>query len=417
MIHKGAIISKAYCDGTYRIVSPEETVARIKPFLPLMGITRIANVTGLDIIGIPVTMVCRPNSRSLSVSQGKGLTLAAAKASGLMESIELFHAEHMLLPLMLGSYNDLSDYLQLVNPYKLPLCRDSFYHNDFRLLWCQGQNLIDGKMIWVPHELVHTNYSLPFPTGSGCFVKSSNGLASGNHILEAISHSICEVVERDALSLWEFRSETFRRERRLDLTTVDDKFCQDILNKYEQAFIAVGVWDITSNIGIPTFICAIKEKSDDPLRLLYSTLGSGCHPNRGVALLRALTEAAQSRLTLISGGRDDKPIRSYEHGRDPEVLQRNHIELQESICQHSFRDIPTYNGKTFNDDISWELEQLRSTGIEQVIVVDLTQPIFGIPVTRVIIPRLEGTSHSPYYTPGERAQKLIENAIQGIDEQ
>jgi ribosomal protein S12 methylthiotransferase accessory factor YcaO len=29
---------------------------------PVMGITRVANVTGLDSVGIPVVMVCRPNS-------------------------------------------------------------------------------------------------------------------------------------------------------------------------------------------------------------------------------------------------------------------------------------------------------------------------------------------------------------------
>lgn len=71
-----------------RSVPPAETVARVRRFMPAFGITRIANVTGLDTIGIPVVMVCRPNSRSISVSQGKGPDLDAARASGLMESVE-----------------------------------------------------------------------------------------------------------------------------------------------------------------------------------------------------------------------------------------------------------------------------------------------------------------------------------------
>src|SRR4051812_24003909 len=100
-------ILKTFRDGTHRLIAPEETVAWIRSFMPMMGITRIANVTGLDSIGIPVVMVCRPNSRSLAVSQGKGLGLAAAKASGLMESVELYHAEHITLPLKLGSYEEL----------------------------------------------------------------------------------------------------------------------------------------------------------------------------------------------------------------------------------------------------------------------------------------------------------------------
>ena len=93
---------KAYRRGTHRTVDPAATLARLQPHLAGMGITRIANVTGLDRIGVPVVMVCRPNARSLAVSQGKGLTLDAAKASGVMEAIELYHAEHIELPLKLA---------------------------------------------------------------------------------------------------------------------------------------------------------------------------------------------------------------------------------------------------------------------------------------------------------------------------
>ena len=74
---------KSYRLGTHRTLAPEETLARVEPHLRTMGITRVANVTGLDDIGIPVVMVVRPNSRSISVSQGKGIELAAAKASGV----------------------------------------------------------------------------------------------------------------------------------------------------------------------------------------------------------------------------------------------------------------------------------------------------------------------------------------------
>ena len=75
-----------------------KTLERVTPYLPVMGITRIANVTGFDTIGIPVVMVTRPNSRSISVSQGKGFDVPSAKASGVMESIESYHAERIDLP-------------------------------------------------------------------------------------------------------------------------------------------------------------------------------------------------------------------------------------------------------------------------------------------------------------------------------
>src|SRR5580765_9053280 len=99
--------AKRFRDGTHRTVSPEETVARLQPLLPALGITRVANVTGLDLAGVPVVMVCRPNSRSVAVSQGKGIDLASARASGLMEAAELYHAETITLPLRLCTYEEL----------------------------------------------------------------------------------------------------------------------------------------------------------------------------------------------------------------------------------------------------------------------------------------------------------------------
>src|SRR5204863_515496 len=124
--------------GTDRLVSPEETLARVAPLMPAMGITRLANVTGLDIVGVPVVMACRPNSRSLAVTQGKGLTLSAAKASALMEAVEGYHADHMTLPLKLGSLDDLRETHRLVNALDLPTGDSGPFVPDRPLLWVEG---------------------------------------------------------------------------------------------------------------------------------------------------------------------------------------------------------------------------------------------------------------------------------------
>src|SRR5690348_6887617 len=81
--------------GTHRLCSPEATISRVKPFAAAMGITRIGNITGLDVIGIPVAIAVRPLSRVITVSQGKGVTVPHALASALMESVEGFHGERI----------------------------------------------------------------------------------------------------------------------------------------------------------------------------------------------------------------------------------------------------------------------------------------------------------------------------------
>ena len=99
------------------------------------------------------------------------------------------------------------------------------YHPDAPMLWIEGLELLTGAPRWVPYEMVHTAYTLPRPTGTGCFIATSNGLASGNHLLEAISHAICETVERDAATLHSVRAPRDAASRRIDPKTVDNPDC------------------------------------------------------------------------------------------------------------------------------------------------------------------------------------------------
>jgi ribosomal protein S12 methylthiotransferase accessory factor len=394
---------KSFRAGTHRLVPPEETLARVVPLLPVMGITRIANVTGLDRIGIPVVMVARPNSRSLAVTQGKGVTLAAAKASGVMEAVESYHAEQVSLPLKIGSYEELRYTHRLCDPASLPQVQMSLFHPERRILWIAGNDLMTGEEYWLPYELVHTDYTLPPPTGSGCFPRTSNGLASGNHLLEAISHGLCEVVERDSTALWLQEDLGRLEESRLDLATVDEPSCRELLARFDRAQVDVAVWETTTDLRIPSFVCTIVDRTVDPLRPLYAASGMGCHPAREIALSRALTEAAQSRLTYISGARDDADREVYEHGSNLDSLHGHRTHVGGGLPHRRFPDVPTFNGSTFEEDLAWLLARLVAVGLEHVNVVDLTKPELGIPVARVVVPGLEGSFEVKGYVPGPRA--------------
>jgi YcaO-like protein with predicted kinase domain len=400
---------KSYFIGTHRLFAPERTVEGVGRLASVMGITRIANVTGLDSIGIPVVMVCRPNSRSIAVSQGKGLTVAAAKASGLMESVEGYHAERITLPLKLASHEELRYTHNIVDVSHLPQPTSGIFHPNLPLLWIEGYDLLQAARVWIPYEMVHLNHTLPLPPGTGCFVASSNGLASGNHLLEAISHGICEVVERDATALWGLRNEAIQDKTRVNLDSVDDADCRDVLRRYERAGVCLAVWETTSDIGIPAFLCLLVEREVNPLRPLPSAFGFGCHPARSIALLRALAEAAQSRLTHISGSRDDFGRNNYEYSLSANLLQSDRARMEIRGPMRDFSAVPTINGATFNDDVAWELDRLRSAGLDCAIVVDLTKTEFGLPVVRVVIPGLEPKDGIADHIPGPRAQAVLES--------
>jgi ribosomal protein S12 methylthiotransferase accessory factor len=375
-----------------------------------MGITRIANVTGLDYVGIPVVMVVRPNSRSLSVAQGKGLSIDAAKAGGVMEAIESYHGEHITQPIKTASFEELRYIHDVVDPLSLSHVSTSSYSHNLSISWIEGVDLVSQREVWLPYEAIHTNFTLPIPGGSGSFVMGSNGVASGNHVLEAISHGICEVIERDSTTLWHLLEEEAQVRTRVDLQTVDDDQCCEILERYREAGIAVAVWDSTSDIGIPAFVCSILEGRERYFPSLYAAAGMGCHPNRGIALCRALTEAAQSRLTLIAGSRDDMFRRRYERARDADALRRSREELLEGRAERSFQEVPNRVHDSIEEDVEWELERITNRGFQRLIVVDLTKEEFRIPVVRVVIPRLEGNHKSAGYVYGQRARARIDEA-------
>ena len=198
LLHAAGPSAKAFRRGTDRAREPAETIATVGPLLGVAGITRVANLTGLDRIGVPVGMVCRPNSRSSAVFHGKGLDLAAAKVSGLMEAIETWHAETMQAPLRFGSPAELAGKLDLIDIGALPMRAGARLDPARPFFWMQGENLGDGAPVWAPAEIVHMNATLDAPPSTGCFSASTNGLASGNHVLEATTHALCEVIERDA---------------------------------------------------------------------------------------------------------------------------------------------------------------------------------------------------------------------------
>ena len=401
------LTAKRFTRGTHRVSSPEETRARVLPLFAPLGITRVANVTGLDVIGIPVVAVYRPNARSLSVAQGKGTSLVAAEVSGIMESLEFFHAENVSEPLLFGSYEQLRYVHALMEPESLPKSQVGRFSPDLKLPWIRGVELVAEAACWVPYELVHTDFTLPLPAGSGCFPMTSNGLASGNHLWEAVSHGLSEVVERDAATLFSLLSPEQRAARRVDPESVDDPECRTLLAAYERAGVVVALFDMTSDTEIAVFRAVIADRELDPARPLAPSTGTGCHPSRNIALSRALTEAAQARLTVIAGSRDDLPRARYDHAADLTRLHQLRERVLNGIPRRSFEAVPNFESESIGEDVAWQKEQLVAAGIRNIVVIDLTKPEFGIPVARVVVPELEPARDVPGWVPGRRAQAAL----------
>ena len=391
---------KNLASGMHRTVTAQVTIDKILHRKHHFGITRLANVTGLDRIGVPVALAIRPNARSVAVSQGKGMTLAHAKASALMESVEIWHAETFDKPLIYSSFDDLSDRHSTINVGRLPETANTLFSNTLRILWAEAQELNSGDTRLVPFDMIHTDYTDAEIPGHGCVPCSTNGLASGNHILEAICHGICEVIERDALAVWDAVREQGMSLRRLLPDSIDHGDCRDLLAQFDAARLDCYIWDMTTDIGIATFTAVIRERGE---AVGHLGLGSGTHLDRGIALRRALTEAAQTRLNYISGSRDDLMADEYITEGMAEKNAAFELFVSGVTSERCFSDVPTQTHPTLRGDLDHLLENLRAAGMDEVAVVDLTRVGVDIPVVRVIIPGLEAPHEDPAYIPGPRA--------------
>jgi YcaO-like protein with predicted kinase domain len=398
---------KLFRRGTHRSLPPAETVERLLPLTAAVGITRIANLTGLDVIGLPVVQVVRPNARSNGVFQGKGLDLAAAKASALMEAIETWHAERILAPMRFASAAALQGMVRLIDADRLPRMAGSPFHPNLELLWIEGEDLLTREPVWLPYECVHARFTLPYPPGSGCFACTTNGLASGNHRLEALVQGLCEVIERDAAALLE-RDPSAAARRRLDLASVEDPDCRDLIETIRRAGLDLAVWDLTTDIGVAAFGCRIMEGPQGPGLVALPAEGQGCHPDRGIALARALTEAAQSRLTAIAGARDDITRSRYGASLDAGQVAAWRERLERGEGRRLFADVPTHAFDAFEDEVAWILDRLRSSGIAEVAAVDLGPADGPYSVLRVVVPGLEGLPESGCL-PGPRAKRRVDH--------
>ncbi|MGH6891820.1 MAG: YcaO-like family protein [Dongiaceae bacterium] len=360
----------------------EETVERMTSLMPSCGITRLADITGLDRIGVPVAMACRPNARSVSVSQGKGLTFVAAAASALVEAMELYHAEDVLTPVLYASAARMAESGQPMVLEGLSRETEASLDPHRSFAWTAAQDLRSGRHAWLPHDLIHADLTGAQPPGGG-FIISSNGLAGGNSRTEAAIHGLCEVIERDSTARWQALDRSLREGTRLDPGTIIDPDCTMLLERLEGTGFETALWSTTGSTGIASFHAALLDRRDPDG---HPGAGDGCHLSPGIALLRALTEAIQTRLTYIAGARDDLDPEDYRLD-----LRRDRRNRHEALLADrpvlDFRNFPDLSGATLAGDLAAILERLAIVG-HTAYAVDLSQASIGLPVLRIVVPGL-----------------------------
>lgn len=381
-----------------RICAASETLSRVEPFLNAFGITRVARHTGLDNLGIPIWCAFTPNSKSIVVAQGKGITDDDARASAVMEALERAVAGDPNIAIVTDTMNGLMSRGRFVDPLPgLIANKHSDPDPDATIDWVAGRDILGGKEVFVPLEAV----LLDRTRHDNRYWMSSDGLASGNCDDEAILHGVLERIERDAFVLWNVAPLIDRQARCVDPAVYGDATMTEFLARIEAAGLTLRLFDITSDIDVPcftAFLAPVRILSEVTIRYVEVTNGSGAHPSASLAALRAVTEAAQSRLTYISGSRDDVFVQSFRAPLPDETRRLFTSMPRGNPC----RPQPSFS--SVGSTLEHVFDRLRGANIPSAIAVKLSNEGWPFSVIKVLLPALENPE-------GNRARRFGQRAL------
>lgn len=395
-------IANRYSD---RICPPAETWKRVEPLLPQFGIVRLSRLTGLDRVGIPVWNAVSPNSKSIVINQGKGVSDMDARISAAMEALERAVAGSPPGPVIEASPRELANSGKRFATLAQLIASDQpDLGDDEPAAWIEGKDLLTKAAVWVPFQAATLDRTLEHCR----FWQSSDGLASGNNEIEATLHGLLERIERDADVLWRLRSNSARLATCVEPAHFNDPVIDDLVERYKVSGLELRLFDLTSDIAVPCYAAVAAEAgilAQAQPRFHDVTIGYGAHLAKERAVIRALTEVAQSRLTYISGARDDVFAGTYRRPLPRET-------------QALFEASPGPPGLTASQTISGGpavllealLGILKPAGINSVIAVPLHSPDLPVAVVKTIVPGLENPDGARKHRLGARALSLAISA-------
>ncbi|AGL17731.1 YcaO-like family protein [Actinoplanes sp. N902-109] len=361
--------AKLRLPGTDRARLPEQTRAMADRAAAAVGVTRVADITRLDTIGIPTFQAVRPLSSTLAVSQGKGVTAELARLSAVLESVETWHVEQPMTPAVTAPPGALD---LPYDVYALAPSTPSLLHDGLPVDWVPARSLAGGAPTLLPLETVRLSLDQRTGWHAPAFLASTNGLASGNTLVEATLHGLYEVIERDATTAAVTGGGLGVR---VDPRSLGSAAADGLCALIERAGVTLEVRLAASPTGLPCFL-AWLSCADYPAAMF----GFGCHLDAAIALTRAVTEAAQTRLSYIAGARDDLRADIDDGG----ARRRRETSGPAADLAGLLAPRPSY--ASLLDDLTDVVHRATAAFGQPPLLADLTRPEVGVPVVKVVAP-------------------------------
>jgi len=356
-----------------------DLLARLASTFADRGVTRFADLTALDVIGVPVFAACRPNSRSLSVCQGKGVSAAAARLGAGMEALEQAFAERFEeLVVAEGKPADVMHHGARAMP--LEAWPGATPNGNYR--WVSGYSLLQACPVLAPFDLVGLDLRADAAWDRRRFAMNSVGLGAATTLEAATHHGLLELIENDAV----VALEVFGPSRAIGQPTAYEPGVHAgldwVAGRLAAAGQAVELVRLASRSGLPVVGAFLHSPDLAPGFQIFA--GFACRHSTGAAACAALLEAVQSRLTHISGARDDLAARDYQARRRPFRWAGKRIDLGACAAQES---------RTDGAALGAAVGAAQRAGARDICVFPLGGVGDVLRVVRVVAPGLGQTAH------------------------
>jgi ribosomal protein S12 methylthiotransferase accessory factor len=388
----------------------EATLARVKPLISRVPITRLTNVTPIDFLGFPIWSAITPLARDLTVHAGKGADASSARLSAIMEAVERTCAEeypqNQYFDASFAELQEAHCEFTVIDPTRFDLPFDTKYHPAVPITWAITYDLLQNCYAVVPADLV-----ISPSRDQICSGPETNGLAAGNNYTEATMHALYEIVERDAFSqdrffnLYSDPTDRFQRPiRMIDLSTVPPN-AHFWIDRLLDAGLEVHVQDLTSELLVPVFGARLVDHAFPGVNADISVVGYGADLDASRALFRAITEAVQAHTIVTLGARDTFESFHRKGHRLGTLLRR--LDTWKPMQETSFTDGDTASSGDLRRDLDSVLDRLVRVGLRHCLVADLARDDLQIPVVRVLVPGLAGPYGDTSRRPGIRLLRTI----------
>ena len=398
-------------------------VALYKNALPAAPVYEIP-LTSLDYLGVPVWSLAQWLPSGMSTGTGYGATDAQARIGAYGEITEETFVNLYLtqMPRRRASYRQLqAEGANCLDPLRDRLPVGTSYTPDTELVWTQARTYPTNETIWVPIETAAT-----WPGDwhgqeehKWLYTPITNGMGAGESLERALSHGLLELLQRDGNAI-SYRA--LDQGVRIELDDVQDPATRELLHQYDAAGLEIQVKLASTDFGITSLYVVGYERNLDrvPHALMLTGCGEAAHPDREVALAKALREFASSRVRkrfehgeltwleavapeYLANVRRDPPVLANQEPRAAAAMRQwldlSPAELFERMKNSifgvkrtvKFSELPTvpFNSLAAPADLLRVVHERLAAAELSIYYVEFTDPSGPVRTLKAVVPELE----------------------------